>query len=177
MKPAHSNHKITLPAWKQRLHEVIFEHHTRAGKLFDVLLLFAIFLSILIVMLDSVAPLHRRYGALFLALEWGLTILFTIEYILRLLAVARPLRYAVSFLGLIDLLAILPTFLSLVIPGSQSLLVLRSLRLLRIFRIFKLTRYLSEMRFLGIAVRNSMNKIVIFLTVVFTVVIILGSVM
>jgi voltage-gated potassium channel len=159
---------------RQKLHAIIFESNTKAGKTFDVGLLIAIIISILIVMLDSIASLHIKYGDFFLQLEWFFTFLFTIEYLLRLLTLEKPLKYMLSFIGLIDLLAIL---LSLFVAGTQSLMVLRALRLLRIFRIFKLTHFLGEMRFLRYAIRASMNKITIFMLVVFTVVIILGSMM
>ena len=164
-------------AWKNRLHEIIFEQNTRAGKLFDVGLLVAILMSILVVMLDSIIPLHIKYGQLFLVLEWGFTILFTIEYLLRIISVKSPIKYLTSFMGIIDLLAIIPTFLSVIIAGSQSLLVLRALRLLRIFRIFKLPNFIGEMKFLRHALKSSLRKITIFLLTVLTLVIILGSVM
>jgi voltage-gated potassium channel len=164
-------------SWRHKLHEVIYESHTTAGKAFDVVLLIFIVLSIVVVMLDSVPGLHREFGRLFLALEWGFTILFTLEYLLRLITVRKPWLYAASFLGIIDLLAILPSYLSLVFVGTQSLMVVRSLRLLRIFRIFKLPHYLSEMQFLGSAMRASLKKIAVFMLVVLNLVIILGSVM
>ena len=163
--------------WKAKLHEVIYESATRAGKLFDIILLVLIISSIVVVMLDSDAAWHQTHGDFFRRLEWAFTVLFTIEYILRLICIKRPLSYVFSFLGLIDLLAIIPGYLSLFIAGSQSLLVLRALRLLRIFRIFKLTHYLSEMQFLLGAVKGSMKKISIFMLVVLTLVIIMGSVM
>jgi voltage-gated potassium channel len=128
-------------------------------------------------MLDSVASLHSRYGELFFVLEWFFTILFTVEYILRIIAVKKPLLYIFGFLGLVDLLAIIPMYLSIFLAGAQSLLVLRALRLLRIFRIFKLTHFLSEMSFLGSALRSSAKKISIFMLVVIAIVVILGSVM
>ena len=167
-------------SWKEkqaRLHEVIFESNTRAGKLFDIALLVCILLSIVVVMLDSVASLDARYGRLFYIIEWIFTGLFTLEYVLRLLTVKKPLRYAFSFLGLIDLLAIIPMYLSILFAGGQSLLVLRALRLLRIFRIFKLTHFLTEMSFLGSALKSSAKKISIFMLVVLTLVVILGSIM
>lgn len=167
-KPAH---------WRHKLHEVIYESHTPAGKAFDVALLVFIVLSIVVVMLDSVPSLHRQYSRLFYQLEWGFTILFTIEYLFRLISVRKPLLYATSFLGIIDLAAILPFYLSLVFVGTQSLLVVRSLRLLRIFRIFKLSHFLNEMQFLGIAMRASLKKIAVFMMVVLMLVIILGSIM
>ena len=164
-------------SWRSKLHEVIFESNTSAGKVFDIFLLISILASIIVVMLDSVASLHSRYGKIFFILEWGFTILFTIEYILRLVSVKRPLLYFISFLGLVDLMAIIPMYLSIFITGAQSLLVLRALRLLRIFRIFKLTHFLSEMSFLGAAIRSSIKKISIFMLVVIAIVVILGSVM
>lgn len=164
-------------SWQQRLHQVIYESATPAGKLFDVSLLILILSSIVVVILDSSRDLHESYGNLMRKLEWGFTILFTIEYILRLVCIKKPWRYVFSFLGLIDLLAIIPGYLSLLFAGSQSLMVLRALRLLRIFRIFKLSHYLSEMQFLGVAIKGSLRKISIFMMVVITLVVIMGSVM
>ena len=128
-------------------------------------------------MLDSVPSLRPKYGAIFYKLEWFFTILFTIEYILRLVCIKRPMGYVTSSLGIIDLLAIIPSYLSFFFAGAQSLLVFRALRLLRVFRIFKLTHFLSEMQFLGSAVRASLKKISIFMLIVLSVVIILGSIM
>lgn len=164
-------------SWRSRLQEIIYESNTMAGKAFDIALLCAILISTLVVMLDSVPSLHRQYGRLFLTIEWVFTILFTIEYILRLMTVQRPLLYAISFMGIIDIMAVIPSYLSFFIAGTQSLLVLRSLRLLRIFRIFKLTHFLGEIRFLKAALYGSLKKIIIFMLVVLTSVIILGSVM
>jgi voltage-gated potassium channel len=166
-----------LKGWRASLHDVIFESTTPKGKAFDIALLVCILFSILIVMLDSVPSLHASYGEGFFIMEWCFTVLFSIEYALRLISVRRPLRYAVSFLGVIDLLAIIPMYLSIFLVGAQSLLVLRALRLLRIFRIFKLTHFLSEMSFLGTALKSSAKKISIFMLVVLAVVVILGSVM
>jgi voltage-gated potassium channel len=164
-------------SWRTKLHEVIYESNTTAGKTFDVVLLICILISIIIVMLDSVETYHRLYGHLFYWLEWAFTILFTIEYILRLISIKRPVLYALSFLGIIDLLAIIPGYLSIFLVGAQSLLVLRALRLIRIFRIFKLMHFLAEMQFLNLAIRSSLKKISIFMLVVLSLVIILGSVM
>jgi voltage-gated potassium channel len=164
-------------SWRKRLHDVIYENNTPAGKAFDVALLVCIILSIIVVMLDSVPALNRRFKEGFFYLEWGFTILFTIEYLLRLLSVRRPMLYAASFLGIIDLAAIIPSYLSIFYAGAQTLLVVRSLRLLRIFRIFKLTHFLTEMRFMGSALQASMKKIAVFMLVVLALVIILGSVM
>jgi len=163
--------------WRTRLYETIYESNTVAGKTFDIALLVFILASIMVVMLDSIDSYHRRYGNTFFILEWAFTILFTLEYILRLLAIKKPIRYVFSFLGMIDLLAIIPSYLSIVFAGAQSLLVLRALRLLRIFRIFKLTHFLTEMEFLRTSIKTSMKKIAIFMLVVFALVIILGSVM
>ncbi|HVG43005.1 MAG TPA: ion transporter, partial [Chitinophagaceae bacterium] len=148
-----------------------------AGKAFDITLLFAILASILVVVLDSIESYHRLYGNLFYKIEWSFTFLFTIEYILRLVCIKQPIRYVFSFLGLIDLLSIIPAYLSIFFVGAQSLLVLRALRLLRIFRIFKLTHFISEMQFLGSAIKGSLKKISIFMLFVLAMVIILGSVM
>jgi voltage-gated potassium channel len=161
--------------WRQRLHTVIFESETRAGKAFDLLLLATISLSVVVVILDSVAHMRARYGGLLVGLEWTFTILFTLEYILRLISVRRPLRYAASFFGLVDLLAILPTYLSLLIPGVQYFLVIRMVRLLRVFRILKLTEYLHESSLLWRALVASRRKISVFLLAVMILVIIIGA--
>jgi voltage-gated potassium channel len=164
-------------SWRQRLHTVIFESNTTAGKAFDISLLILILSSILIVMLDSVSFLHQQNAQLFFVLEWVFTVLFTLEYILRLISVKKPTLYMFSLLGMIDLLALLPMYLSIVFVGAQSLLVLRALRLLRVFRIFKLTHFISEMNFLSAALRSSLKKISIFMLSVLAIVIILGSLM
>ncbi|MEE9404518.1 MAG: ion transporter [Algisphaera sp.] len=166
-----------LRPWQRRLHDIIFEAETPAGKLFDVVLLLAIVASVIAVILESVAPIRERYGPALLAIEWGFTILFTAEYVLRLLCVARPRRYALSFFGIVDLLAILPTYASLLIPNSQELLVIRALRLLRVFRVFKLGRFIGEAEALMAGIRQSREKIVVFLTTIITSVVIMGSLM
>lgn len=170
------NPSTTARSWQSKLHEVIYESHTKAGKAFDITLLAFILISITVVMLDSVAELHARHGSLFFALEWFFTIIFTIEYVLRLICIRRPFSYIFSLLGIIDLLAIIPSYLSFVYIGSQSLLVLRALRLLRVFRIFRLVHFLSEMQFLYVAVMSSLRKISIFILFVISAVVILGSV-
>ena len=167
----------SLADLRARLHEVIFEADTPAGRAFDLLLLVAIVSSVIVVALESVASMRARAGPELRALEWGFTLLFTVEYLLRLFSVRRPVRYAVSAFGVIDLLAILPTYLSLVLPGAQSLLVVRLLRLLRIFRVLKLAEYLRESRVLAQAMRASGRKIAVFLLVVVTIVVIVGSLM
>jgi voltage-gated potassium channel len=162
---------------RTRLHEIIFEADTPEGRLFDVVLLLTILSSVAVVLLESVAEVRARVGPTLRALEWGFTILFTIEYLLRLASVGRPLRYARSAFGLIDLLAILPTYLSVFLPGAQSLLVVRLLRLLRIFRVLKLAEYLRESRTLVQALRASRRKIAVFLLTVVTIVVVVGAMM
>jgi len=162
---------------RDRVHEIIFEAETPTGKVFDVALMVAIVLSILVVCLESVASIQAKYGSVLRAIEWGITILFTVEYILRLYSVDKPWRYALSFYGIVDLLSILPTYLSFFIAGSQSLLVIRTLRLLRVFRILKLARFVGEARMLRAALHASIRKITVFLGVVLTIVIIVGALM
>jgi len=159
------------------LHEIIFEADTAGGKLFDVLLIVSIIVSVILVMLDSVAEINAAHGALLYAGEWFFTLLFTLEYFLRLFSIGRPLAYAGSFFGLVDLLAILPTYLSILFPGTQFLLVIRILRVLRIFRVLKLVPYVGEGRMLMQALRASRRKITVFLFAVLTLVIIFGSLM
>ncbi len=162
---------------RQKLHEIIFEADTPAGKAFDVALLIAILASVLVVILESIPQYGQRYGRFFYALEWGFTVFFTIEYILRIYSVYRPRHYILSFYGIIDLLSILPTYLSLFLTGSSSLLVIRSLRLLRIFRIFKMVGFLKQARLLTASLRRSMPKILVFLSFVLVLVTIIGSLM
>ena len=162
---------------RSRLRIIIFEADTPAGKAFDVILLGAIALSVIAVMLESVNSFTLRFGEELRLAEWIFTVLFTLEYGLRLLCVDRPSKYARSFFGIVDLLAILPSYLSLVIPGSQSLLMIRALRLLRIFRIFKLARFLSEANVLLTALRSGSRKVAVFLGTVLVLVAILGSAM
>lgn len=164
-----------ISKWRQYLHEVIFEAETPAGKAFDVGLIWVIILSIIAVLLESVASIRVDYGWILYSLEWLFTILFTIEYILRLLCVQRPFRYAVSFFGFVDLLAIIPTYLSVILPGTHYLIVIRVLRLLRVFRIFKLTSYLSEAHIISGALIASRKKISVFLLAVMALVVIIGS--
>jgi voltage-gated potassium channel len=163
--------------WRFNLHEIIYESNTPAGKAFDVGLLIAIFTSIIVVMLDSVQSIHQHYGTLFNRVEWVFSALFTIEYILRLISIRKPLKYVFSLLGIIDLIALIPSYLSIFFVGAQSLLVFRALRLLRVFRIFKLGHFLTEINFLTQALRDSIRKISIFLLTVLTLTVILGSIM
>jgi len=163
--------------WRVKLHEIIFEADTFLGKLFDIVLILSIILSIIAVMLDSIASIRAGYGNILLIVEWSFTILFTIEYILRILAINIPRRYIFSFYGIVDLLAILPTYLSLFLPGTQFLLVIRVLRVLRIFRVLKFVQYLSEAKMLRQALSASRRKITVFLFTVLSVVVIVGSMM
>lgn len=162
---------------RERLHEVIFEADTKVGKWFDVILLVAILASVIIVILESVPDYQVAYGRLFRALEWVFTIIFTIEYILRLYVVHRPMKYATSFFGVIDLLSILPTFLGLIFAGAPTLMIVRGLRLLRVFRIFKLANYLSQGQVIVSALRSSRDKILVFVIFIIIMVSIFGSVM
>ena len=169
--------KNTATPVRTRLHEIIFEADTPGGKLFDVLLILSIVISVILVMLDSVSSIRQSYGMLLYAGEWFFTILFTIEYALRLCSVGRPFAYATSFFGLVDLMAILPSYLSLIFPGTHYLLVIRILRVLRIFRVLKLAQYLGEINVLSRALLASRRKITVFLFVVLTLVVIFGSLM
>ena len=172
------NHKTHDPTSRRyKLHEVIFEANTPMGKWFDILLIGAIVLSVITVLLDSVEDIQARYGTLLYGLEWFFTVLFTIEYFLRLIAVTRPIAYARSFFGLVDLIAILPTYVSLIYPGGHYLLVIRLLRILRVFRVLKLVQYIGESKMLIRALSASRRKITIFIFAVLTLVTILGSIM
>ncbi len=162
---------------KEKLHEIIFEADTPMGKRFDVALMIVIIASVIIVMLETVPSLHDEYFDLFYIIEWAFTIFFTIEYLLRLYCVYRPFKYARSFFGIIDLLAILPTFLSLFIVGAQSLLIIRILRLMRVFRIFKLGHFLAEGDQLLKALKASRAKITVFMLFIILMVTIIGAVM
>jgi voltage-gated potassium channel len=154
---------------------VIFEADTPAGKLFDIVLIVCIALSVAAVMLDSIGAVQASHGDLLTIVEWIFTLLFSIEYLLRLACVGRSMRYASSFFGVVDLLAVIPTYLSLLLPGSHYLVVIRVLRVLRIFRVLKLVQYLNEAQMLLRAVRASRRKIAVFLMSVGPLVIILGS--
>ncbi|HEY9421531.1 MAG TPA: ion transporter [Thermoanaerobaculia bacterium] len=165
------------PSIRQRLYSVIFEHDTKAGRIFDVALIVAILLSVTVVMIDSVAGISARYGRVLKAIEWMFTILFTVEYVLRLYSSRHPARYARSFFGIVDFLAILPTYLSLLFPPGRFLLTIRILRVLRVFRVLKLVHFLGEASVLGRAMRASRHKIGVFLLTVLSVVVIVGSLM
>jgi voltage-gated potassium channel len=162
---------------KNKLHEIIFEADTKQGKLFDVILLICIFLSVFGVMLDSVSSIHQDYGHILLIFEWIFTILFTIEYILRVIIINKPLKYVFSFMGIVDLLAIIPTYLVFLYPPIRFMVDIRVIRLIRIFRVFKLSRYLRGAHVMQIALRSSRPKIIVFLLSVILIVIILGTLM
>jgi len=163
--------------WRRRLHEVVFQSDTKAGRAFDIALIWAILGSVAVVMAESMASVRARYGHSLHAAEWAFTILFTVEYVVRLVSVRRPKRYALSFFGLIDLLAIAPTYISLLVPGAQALLVIRVLRVLRVFRVLKLTEYLRESRVLSDALWAGRRKVFVFLLGVVTLLTVIGSLM
>lgn len=163
--------------WRARWFHIIFRHEPGPSRHFDLLLIAAIVASVGVVILDSVAALHARWSGVFYGLEWAFTLLFTAEYLARLAVVKHPLRYARSFYGVIDLLSILPTYLSLLLPGSQALLVVRILRVLRIFRVLKLLEYTQASGLLVEALYRSRRKILVFLVAVLTLAVIFGAAM
>ncbi len=166
-----------MPRWKFKLHEIIYEADTPAGKLFDVALMFLIFLSIILVMLESIADLNAKYYWEFYLAEWIITILFSIEYILRIVAINKPKKYIFSFYGIVDFLSTIPTYIAFFIGGGNLFFAVRALRLLRIFRVLKITRYMGESNKLMAALKNSRAKIFVFLFAVFIICIIAGTVM
>jgi voltage-gated potassium channel len=166
-----------LGTLRHRIHTIIFEANTPAGKAFDVGLIWAILISVSAVVLESVAELRSGFGPVFSALEWFFTVLFTLEYALRLFSLRHPLAYARSFFGLVDLLSFLPTYLALFLPGTQAFAVLRVFRFLRLFRIFKLIRYMREARVLMLALRGGLPKITVFLVALIGIVITMGALM
>ncbi|MEN8765867.1 MAG: ion transporter [Wenyingzhuangia sp.] len=171
------NRKNPTKNRKERLHEIIYEADTPAGKLFDVVLLVLILISVLVVMLESVEHLHLIYGDYFSAVEWIITVLFTIEYSLRVYTVKQPLKYILSPYGLIDLAATLPKYLGLFIGKTEALLILRALRLLRVFTILKLARYIGASNDLMKAIKASRAKIGVFVFAVVVLSIVLGTLM
>ena len=166
-----------MESLRQRWRHIIFGTDTPAGQLFDVVLIIAILGSVIAVMLDSVSSLHLNYGTWLYAAEWFFTILFTLEYGIRLWVSERPLRYARSFFGIVDLLSIIPTYLSLFVAGSNYLLTIRALRVLRVFRVMKLAKFMGEANQLGLALVRTRRKIAIFMFSVLVVIIIFGSLM
>ncbi len=169
--------KRSLSPFQRELHTMMFEADTPAGKRFDIILMIFIVLSIVLVNLESVPSINNKYGNLLYIMEWVLTIFFTVEYIFRLYCSYRRRSYAFSFYGIIDLLAILPTYLSIFIAGSQSLIIIRALRLLRVFRIFKMVGFMNQGSFIINALKSSRDKIFIFVFFIFVMVNIVGSIM
>lgn len=162
---------------RQRVFDTIFEANTPQGKLFDICLLLLILLSVALVMLESVPSINARYHTLLVVMEWILAIVFTIEYALRIFAVKKPWRYIFSFYGIIDLLSILPFYLGIIFPSWKFLANIRILRLLRVFRIFGLTQFTHGKNVLVLGLRESRNKIVVFLSFVLLIVVVIGSIM
>ena len=162
---------------KNHIYKIIFEADTKPGKLFDIILMMVILFSIFVVILESVPTIEIKYGRWLKIAEWVITIIFTLEYILRILVVKKSLGYIFSFYGIIDFLAVIPTYIGLFITGAQGLLVIRALRLLRIFRILKISRYTTEGQAIIEALKASKAKISIFLFTVLTLVIIIGTLM
>lgn len=163
--------------FRTRLHEIIFEADTAIGRIFDIGMMVAIIISVGIVMIDSVESYHDAYGSLFYQLEWFFTILFTIEYALRIISVKKASTYIFSLFGVIDFLSIIPTYLSLIIPGTQFLLVIRFLRVLRIFRVLKFAQYIHEINDLNRAIAASRRKILVFMFTVVSITVVIGSLM
>lgn len=163
--------------FRQRLYEIIFEADTRAGRIFDLSLIILILVSIFLVIIDSIEPVHDKYYYELRIAEWIITIIFTVEYILRIYTVYKPVKYVLSFYGLIDLIAILPGYIIFIFSAGQNLLVIRAIRLLRIFRILKLSQYTSAGRLLALALYRSREKIFMFLMVILALVIIFGTIM
>jgi voltage-gated potassium channel len=166
-----------LKGWRLKVYTIIFEADTRAGRLFDKALIAVILLSIAVVVGDSVQGVDPTLRRVFSVMEWLFTIAFTLEYVARLVCVRHPLRYALSFYGVIDLLALLPTYVALLVPEVHALIDVRVLRLLRVFRIFKLTAYVSEYQSLGRALAASRRKILVFLSAVMMIVLVMGTLM
>ena len=163
--------------WKIKLGNIIFESDTRPAKAFDVVLLVVILISVALVILESIPEINAKWGAELKVAEWAITLIFTTEYILRIIISTKPVKYIFSFFGIIDLLSVIPTYLSLFLVGAQGLIVIRALRLLRVFRILKLTRYTSESRIIMQALRASRIKISIFLFAILMIITIIGTLM
>jgi voltage-gated potassium channel len=174
---AHADTLGRMAPWRRRLHEIVFEADTLAGRAFDLVLVALIVLAVLATIIETLPELSPAAHQALLAAEWVFTALFTLEYVARLVSVGRPLRYARSFFGVVDLLSVLPMYLSLLFPGAQTLLVIRSLRLLRVFRILKLGRYMQEAKALRVALVQSRPKITVFLSTVIVSVVIVGTLM
>ncbi len=170
--PEHQSNSL-----RDKLYRIIFLADTRAGRTFDIVLLWLIGISVGVVMLESVPELQEKYGSLFYGLEWGFTILFTIEYIVRVVVVRQKKRYIFSFFGIVDILSIIPTYLTIFLAGSQYLLVIRILRLLRVFRVLKMARHIGEANLIMNAFRASLAKLTVFLFFVIALTVVLGTAM
>lgn len=166
-----------LSNWQQKIHEVIFGYETAGGKLFDVVLLIAILLSVMEVMLESVPEIDARFDFELKVVEWIFTFLFSLEYIARIVSSPRPIQYIFSFMGIIDLLSLIPTYMGIFIDGTHALSVIRSIRLIRVFRILKLTHFMGGAQQLGSALWSSRHKIIVFLGTVLCLVVIIGTLM
>ena len=177
MNQASTNHVSHEKDWRSKIFKIIYHSDTPAGKWFDIILIVFILVSVLTVILDSVQDLHAKHGAALKWLEWFFTIVFSLEYILRLMSIKRPLRYAMSFFGIVDFLSILPTYLSFFFLGTQQLLVIRILRILRVFRILKLVQFTNEAQLLTNAISNSRHKIFVFFFFIITILVLFGSLM
>jgi voltage-gated potassium channel len=175
--PSQARFGRPLAGWRLAAYTIVFEADTRAGRAFDLALVALILASVGVVMLDSMSELHARWGSVFTVLEWGFTAVFTLEYLLRLACVRRPMAYARSFFGVVDLVAIAPTYLALLFPGVHALIDVRVLRLLRIFRILKLAAYVAEYGALGRALWATRRKIAVFLGFVLLVALVMGTLM
>ncbi|WP_065759824.1 ion transporter [Pseudomonas defluvii] len=167
----------TPVSWRERLYIIVFQTDTRAGRRFDSILLLIVLASLVTVVLDSIDEIHRDYVGLLTTLEWGFTAIFLVEYILRLYCSPKPLRYAFSFYGLVDLLAIVPGIIALYYSDAQYLLIVRVIRMLRIFRVLKLMPYLKQANYLLAALQGSRQKIIVFLLSVSTLVTVFGTLM
>lgn len=172
-----TNRPLEENTWRTKWYDIIFEADTKAGKNFDLILLFAILGSLLTIMLESVPSISKNNPELFTFLEWFFTVIFTTEYIVRLMIVQSKIKYSLSFYGIIDLLSIIPTYLGIILGGAQYFMVIRSFRLIRVFRVLKMVRFLGEAKVLSSALKGSRIKITIFLVVVICVVFIMGTLM
>lgn len=164
-----------LSSWRRRLHEIVFESETKAGRVFDLTLIILIIASALVVILESIPSIGEAYHIELLKIEWLFTIIFTLEYFLRIISLRKPWAYMTSFFGVIDLLSIVPLYASFVFAGAQALLVIRLLRFLRLFRLFKMVRYITAAETLRLALKTSLPKITVFLITIFSIVVIIGS--
>ncbi len=175
--PYRAEREHEMAPWREKLNSIIFGAETKSGRCFDIVLIICIIISVLVVMLDTVDSLGQRFGVYFFYAEWFFTILFSIEYFLRLICVRKPSLYCFSFFGVIDFVSIVPTYLVFFFPGLKYVLIIRIFRLLRVFRILKLAEYMGSAQVLLVALANSRYKIMVFLYAVATLVVVFGSLM